>query len=359
MNYNYHTQGQNYPTGQTTQGIPQAQQHNVQFNQQQTQAQTNQMPNNINDPFFNFGNQGFNMDIRDDFNDPFSNMGMGNRMGAFGFPDIAAIERQMLGHFQNQMQNMQQLSDGMMKNMQNMQNMQNMNNNQQLASGQPNQGGQRGLFISMQSGGSGPGTMISKTYCSKIDFSGGQPKEESYQSQAIKQFGEGGHSISEQQEAYKNTMTGVQKAAHQRLLDDKGTKLIKQRNINTGEQSEHNIYKGIQESEVSGFNKQYNDYREKVHFQDNYKYLNSLNPGKMMKQLGQGKGQGQQNNLLLGDGNNFGQNQNNFRNNTNNFQPGNQYSSTNQTYNNPPQFQNQNNTYNPYPNNINNYNKGF
>ena len=379
MNYNYHTQGQNYGTGQANQGIPQPQQQNTQFNQQQTQPQPNQRPNGLTDPFFNFGNQGFNMDIREDFNDPFANMGMGNRVGVFGFPDIAAIERQMLGHFQNQMQSMQQLSDGMM------QNMNNMNNNQQMTTGEPGQGGQRGLFISMQSGGSGPGTMISKTYCSKIDYSGGQPKEESYQSQAIKQFGEGGHSISEQQEAYKNTMTGVQKAAHQRLLDDKGTKLIKQRNINTGEQSEHNILKGMQESEVSGFNKQYNDYREKVHFQDNYKYLNSLNPGKMVKQLGQGKGQGQQNNLLLGDGNNFGQNQNNFgqnqnnfgqnqnnfgqnqnnfgqnqnnfRNNTNNYQPGNQYSTTNQAYNNPPQFQNQNNAYNQY--NRSNYKKGY
>jgi len=182
-------------------------------------------------------------------------MGTGNRMGAFGFPDIASIQRQMIGHFQNEMQSMQQLSDGME------QNMNNMNNNQQLTTGEPGQG-QRGLFVSMQSGGSGPGTMISKTYCSKIDYSSGQPREESYQSQAIRQFGEGGHSISEQQEAYKNSMTGVQKAAHQRLLDDRGTKLIKQRNINTGEQSEHNIYKGLQENEVSGFNKEYNDYRE-------------------------------------------------------------------------------------------------
>ena len=66
---------------------------------------------------------------------------------------------------------MQQLSDGML------QNMNNMNNNQQMTTGEPGQGGQRGLFISMQGGGSGPGTMISKTYCSKIDFSGGPAKK--------------------------------------------------------------------------------------------------------------------------------------------------------------------------------------
>ena len=350
MSYNYHTQGQNYSTGQTNTGIPQSHQQYGQYNQYQAQhqAQTqpqsqaqnqpNQMPSGFNDPFFNFGNDAFKMDIKEDFDDPFS--GMENRIGGFGFPDIASIERQMLGQFQNEMQQMHQLGDG---------NQQNDDNNHQLTTGGPGQD-QRGLFINMQSGGSAPGTMISKTYVSKIDLSSGQPKEESYQSQAIKQFGEGGHSISERQEAYKNSMTGIQKAAHQRLLDDRGTKLIKQRNVNTGEQSEHNIYKGIQESEVGGFNKEYNDYRDKVHFQDNYKYLNELNPGKMMKQLGPGKGQGQKNNLMLGDGQNYG--------NHNTYQSGNQYhNSSNQNY--PSQSQHQNNTYNPYPNNQNKYNRRY
>ena len=355
MSYNYHQQGQNYSHGQTnTQGQPNygtPQQHQ-QYGQQPPQTQQNQVHTGFNDPFFSFGNNGFNMGISEEINDPFQMGGPGNHMGAFGFPDIASIERQMLGHFQNQMQQMQQLSDGAE------QNMNNMNNNQQLSKAGPGQG-QRGLFVSMQGAGSGPGTMISKTYVSKVDYSSGQPREESYQSQAIKQFGEGGHSISEQQEAYKNSMTGVQKAAHQRLLDDRGTKLIKQRNVNTGEQSEHNILKGIQESEVSGFNQQYNDYRDKVHFQENYKYLNSLNPGKMMKQLG--KGEGQTNNLMLGDGSNMGQNQNNqnnYGNRTNNYQPGNQYhNNTNQYYG--QQNQQQNNSYNPYQNNKNNYHKGY
>ena len=363
MSYNYHTQGQNYSTGQTNTGIPQSHQQYGQYNQYQAQhqAQTqpqsqaqnqpNQMPSGFNDPFFNFGNDAFKMDIKEDFDDPFS--GMGNRIGGFGFPDIASIEHQMLGQFQNEMQQMHQLGDG---------NQQNDDNNHQLTTGGPGQD-QRGLFINMQSGGSAPGTMISKTYVSKIDLSSGQPKEESYQSQAIKQFGEGGHSISERQEAYKNSMTGVQKAAHQRLLDDRGTKLIKQRNVNTGEQSEHNILKGLTENDVSGFNKQYNDYREKVHFQDNYKYLDAMNPGKIMKQLGSGKGQ-QNTNLFLGDGNYTGQNQNNYGN-INTYQQGNHYNySTNQYHNNNiPQNQQQSNQYynqyNQYKTSQNNYNKGY
>lgn len=125
-------------------------------------------------------------------------------------------------------------------------------------------------------GGAGNGTMISKTYCSKTDYSGGKPHQESYQSQAIKQLGQDGHTISERQEAYKNSATGVQKAAFQKLLDDRGLKQIKERNINTGFQDQRNVYRGINEAGLNAFNQQYNDYRQKVNFQDNYKYLNSL-----------------------------------------------------------------------------------
>ncbi len=346
---NYHQQQMNYQQGGNPNTPQQYNQYGHQYGQGQPQShqpqpQSHQDSNKGGDPFFNFGSDTFNMDIREDFDDPFT--GMGNRMGGFGFPDIASIERQMLGHFREQMP---QLEDGNQNNY-NMES--NNNNNQQLINQPGDNNNQRGLFVSMQTGGMGPGTMISKTYCSKIDYSSGQPKEESYQSQAIKQFGEGGHSISERQEAYKNTMTGVQKAAHQRLLDDRGTKLIKQRNINTGEQSEHNILKGIQESEVSGFNKEYNDYRDQVHFQDNYKYLNSLNPGKMMKQLGMGKGKDEPNNFLLGDGhdyNNYGNtNNNNYQNNQ---LPNSPYNNNNTHYGTPNQ---QNNPYHNYNNNNNN-----
>ena len=346
MSYNYHNQQQNYP-GTNTHPQPQGQyQGQYQSHNSQPQPQPQQQRQGFNDPFFNFGDTGFNMDIREDFEDPFEHIG--NRMGGFGFPNVD----QMLGQFQNEINNMRQLSDGMENQIQNNINNNNMNNNQIQTGGQ---GGQRGMFISMHGmGGGAPGTMISKTYMSKMDYSGGQPHEESYQSQSIKQFGEGGHNISERQEAYKNSRTGMQKAAHQRLLDDRGTKLIKQRNVNTGEQSQHNIYKGLQENELDSFNKQYNDYREKVHFQDNYKYLNELNPGKMFKQLGKGKGDQGQNNLMLGDGNNYP----NYGNN-NQYQP-------HQYQNQPQQGQNNNNQYGrpqqyppQYNNPNNNYRKGY
>ncbi len=353
MSYNnYHNQAPNY-----TRTPQQPQQPNQPYQgQNPNPAQNQQGRQGFQDPFFNFGNEGFNMDIREDFDDPFEHMG--NRMGGFGFPNIENMQRQMLGHIQNEMQQMQQLGQEMEQNQLN-----NNNNQMQLRNNGQNQQG--GMFIHM-GGMGGPGTMISKTYMTKVDYTGGQPHEESYQSQAIKQFGEGGHNISERQEAYKNTYTGVQKAAHQRLLDDKGTKLIKQRNVNTGEQSQHNILKGIQENEVDSFNQQYNDYRDKVHFQDNYKYLNSLNPGKMMKQLGKGN-EGQNNNLMLGDGNEMGHFGNYGQNNQyQNPQPGQprppqgQYQYNNQYNNNQQQqYHNPGEPGSNYPYQNNNYRKGY
>ena len=351
MSYNYHNnQPRNYPGANTPQQNQQHYQGQYQSQNPQPQHQPQQQRQGFNDPFFNFDN-GFNMDIREDFDDPFEHMG--NRMEGFGFPSV----NQMLGQFQNEINNMSQLTSGMENQFQNEMNNNNNLNNNQIQN--PGQGvGQRGMFISMHGMGGGPGTVMSKTYMSKMDYSGGQPREESYQSQSIKQIGEDGHNISERQEAYKNSMTGMQKAAHQRLFDDRGMKLIKERNVNTGEQSQHNILKGLQENEVDTFNQQYNDYREKVHFQDNYKYLNELNPGKMFKQLGKGKDGQQGNNLMLGDGNEYG-NFGNYGHNQYQNQPQGQQGQYQYQNQNQPQYHTQgqqNNNY-QYPNN--NYRKGY
>ena len=111
--------------------------------------------------------------------------------------------------------------------------------------------------------GANKGTMISQAYVSKVDYSSGQPVKESYQSRAIRQVGDDGHRISEKQEAYKNS-NGIQKATHQRILDDRGVKLIKQRNKNTSEQEEHNIFRGMNEIDLDNFNREYNDYSRKL-----------------------------------------------------------------------------------------------
>ena len=242
-----------------------------------------------NDPF-GMNDDDFGFGIHEDFDDPFEDM-----MGGFGFPNINQLHQRLFGNIEREFHRMGQLGSGEDFR-------QNNNDNGLQRRGTNN----FQSFFSMQ--GAGPGTVITKSYSSKIDYRDGRPHQECYQSQSINQIGKDGHKISERQEAYKNSRTGVQKAAHQRILDDKGMKQIRQRNVNTGAQEEHNIFKGMREDEVNDFNKNYNDYRNKIGFQKNYKYLNSMNPykrGKSQNYLGNGnRGQRQrQQPFMLGDGN--------------------------------------------------------
>jgi hypothetical protein len=93
------------------------------------------------------------------------------------------------------------------------------------------------------------GTCFTKSYVSTVKYdTNGNPVVESYKSQSISQKETDGQIIKEKQEAYENTGVGLQKAAYEKLLNDKGHKVIKARNLNSGEEYEHNIFKGIRES---------------------------------------------------------------------------------------------------------------
>ena len=233
--------------------------------------------------------------IDDDFKDPFEDMMFGR---GFGFPNIEDLHNRLFGRFNRHLELGEEEDE------------------EESPKRRKNKDGRRGLqrrgmnnfheFMSMEGMGPETGTVISKSYCSKIDYRDGQPHEECYQSQSINQIKDG-HKISEKQEAYKNSRTGVQKAAHQRILDDKGTKQIRQRNVNTGVQEEHNIFKGMREEELDDFNQKYNDYRQKTGFQNQYKYLDSMNKrGRKQKYIDKedSKGNTENNNQYpqLGDG---------------------------------------------------------
>ena len=229
----------------------------------------NQKNRNYNDFFGMDSDDDDNDDffgIDEDFDDPFEDMMMDR---GFGFPSIEQIHNRLFGKIGR---SFDMLGDGDYE--ENQRKRKNKKDERRLQK----KGGMNDFheFMSIQGMGPGTGTVISKSYCSKIDYRDGQPHQECYQSQSINQIKDG-HKISEKQEAYKNSRTGVQKAAHQRILDDKGTKQIRQRNVNTGVQEEHNIFKGMREDELDNFNETYNDYRNKVGFQNNYKYLNALN----------------------------------------------------------------------------------
>ena len=107
----------------------------------------------------------------------------------------------------------------------------------------------------------------SKIYCSTYNNVNGEPHEENYTSQSIKQINNE-HNISETKELYKNS-NGIQKTAYQRGLDGKTTRFIKEKNIKTGKNNEKKVIKGIEENEIKDFNKEYNNYSKKFGFRKN------------------------------------------------------------------------------------------
>ena len=124
----------------------------------------------FNDPFGMDSDDFFGIHD-DDFESPFEGM-----MGGFGFPNIGQLQQHLFGNFERAFGGMAgSLGDG--------------NEGQNRRQNQNREGLQRAgtnnfqQFISMQ--GVGPGTVISKSYCSRVDYRDGQPHQECYQSQSI------------------------------------------------------------------------------------------------------------------------------------------------------------------------------
>ena len=119
--------------------------------------------------------------------------------------------------------------------------------------------------------------IISKSTYTKIEYENGKPvNEEHYQSESVNHKDKKGHKITEKKEKYKNDKTGIEKISHQKLLDGKGTKIIKKINLKSGDKEEHNIYKGIKENNVKDFNKKYNCYKEKVNLDEMFQKVKLL-----------------------------------------------------------------------------------
>ena len=123
-----------------------------------------------------------------------------------------------------------------------------------------------------------PNTVFDKSFIIQVKKNeDGEDEKELYKSQSIKHYSDDGHFIKEQQEAYKNFLSGIEKVSHLRILDEKGHKFIKERNRNTGEIKEKNIFKNLKEDELDKFNVFYNNYRNKIQFQKYYNFLKDDN----------------------------------------------------------------------------------
>jgi hypothetical protein len=138
--------------------------------------------------------------------------------------------------------------------------------------------------------------IISKSTYTKIEYENGKPiNEERYQSESVNHKDKKGHKITEKKEKYKNDKTGIEKISHQRLLDGKGTKTIKQINLKSGDKEEHNIYKGLKENNIKEFDKKYNSIKEKVKLDEMFQKVKLLG-NKRNNNSKEGKV------LLIGDG---------------------------------------------------------
>ena len=194
------------------------------------------------------GFEDFHMDIKDEFTDPLDDI--------CGFNNM---EQRMLNNFKNAFNDFGLLSDEQ----------QNPRNEEKEPKEKVPKDNENKDILNN-------GTFISKVYCSSYNNMNGEPHQECYQSQSIKQVNDG-HKISEAREAYKNS-DGVMKSAYQRGLDEKGARFIKEKNTKTGVHNQHKVLKGLKENEIDNFNKQYNNYSKKCGFKNNYKALNSFGP---------------------------------------------------------------------------------
>lgn len=87
----------------------------------------------------------------------------------------------------------------------------------------------------------------SKSNALRNDGSGKAPHKEFYENKTAGLIGLGGHKLEESQSTYQNSTSGQYKAAHQRILDDQGVRLINEKNFKTGDEVEDAVYKGIDE----------------------------------------------------------------------------------------------------------------
>jgi hypothetical protein len=123
-----------------------------------------------------------------------------------------------------------------------------------------------------------PGTCISQSHVSSRKIKDGKEESENYKSQSISQIDKKGKKITERQQAYKNS-EGVDKISHERILGNKGHKIVKARHRENQRAYEHNYFKGLTKDDLEKFNKEYNQHKEKVEFDKNFSLLESLPSG--------------------------------------------------------------------------------
>jgi hypothetical protein len=116
-------------------------------------------------------------------------------------------------------------------------------------------GGMHGQMMSMSSGSGGQGGFSCQTMMMSSSMGAdGQRHTEHFSSSTV---GDRGRNVAEIQQAYSNSGTGVDKMSMERQMNDRGRKMVKEYNRQTGEERNTDLFRGMTENESGAFDSQW------------------------------------------------------------------------------------------------------
>jgi len=120
----------------------------------------------------------------------------------------------------------------------------------------------------MESSKNGPAKVMTKSYvqATKLD-SNGNKYTENYFSNNFAMRGDDGTTMSERQQAYQNSLNKQEKIAEERMLNNKGKKLVQER-IRGGPVNKTQHFYNLDENRVPDFDRDWNHYSNKFGFND-------------------------------------------------------------------------------------------
>ena len=93
----------------------------------------------------------------------------------------------------------------------------------------------------------------------------GNPQHERYQTKAVGKLGPDGR-IGERKQLYQNSATGMEKASHERTMNNQGRKMVKEHVRGSNTQNTYDYYKGISETQGPSFDREWESAAKRMGF---------------------------------------------------------------------------------------------
>lgn len=129
-------------------------------------------------------------------------------------------------------------------------------------------------LVRSNTGKSGGKFMTQKFVSSTKIGPDGRPIKESYQSKAHGVYGGNAKpELVERKQMYQNSGTGYEKAAHERMYQGKGRKVVIENDRGSNRQNSYNYYKGLREEEAPDFDREWESAANRLGFNSKTKAL--------------------------------------------------------------------------------------